>query len=114
MKLVNLTPHTINVISFTSGTSVALPPTGTVARCATKSRTVGTVAVVGTAKENIALFRVEYGEVVDLPAPEEGTLFVVSALVRSAVPARDDVASPGDLVRDEKGQPIGCRGLVVN
>ena len=106
MKLVNLTPHTINIIG--EGGSVTLPPSGQVARCATKS------VVVGSAGEGVALFRTTYGEVVDLPEPEEGVLLITSALVRSAVPARGEVASPGDLVRDANGQPIGCKGLVVN
>jgi hypothetical protein len=106
MKLVNLTPHTINIVGGEGG-SVAIPPSGKVARCATKTVPVGTA-------EGIALSRISYGEVVDLPDPEEGTLFVVSALARAAKPDRTDVASPGDLVRDESGQPIGCRGLVVN
>jgi hypothetical protein len=62
----------------------------------------------------IPLVSVSYGKVEGLPEGVPGTLFVVSALVRAAVPDRTDVASPGDLVRDEKGAVIGCRNLVVN
>lgn len=71
-----------------------IPPSGSVARCAATSTPAG--AVEG------------------LPDPSTGILFIVSALVRSAVPARADVASPGDLVRDAAGAVIGCRNLVVN
>jgi len=56
----------------------------------------------------VPLTRTTYGEVV------EGTLYVVSGLVRAAVPERTDVASPGELVRDALGVVTGCRGLVVN
>ncbi len=105
MTIINLTPHAINVVTGTG--TVTLPPSGAVARCATASAPAGE-------HEGIALARTTYGEVVGLPAPVAGTLFVVSALVRTAVPHRADVASPGDLVRDAAGQPTGCKGLVVN
>jgi hypothetical protein len=108
MKLVNLTPHTISIISSEGGSSVAVAPSGSVARCATKS------VPAGVLHGGVALSRVEYGAVEGLPEPTPGTVFVVSALVRAAVPHRQDVASPGDLVRGADGQPVGCRGLVIN
>ncbi|NDF96294.1 MAG: hypothetical protein EB107_10770, partial [Proteobacteria bacterium] len=81
------------------GDTVTLPPSGTVARCSTSSEVVGEV-------NGIPVSRVSYGEVVGLPEATEGTMFVVSALVRSAVPHRKDVASPGDLVRDAAGAVV--------
>ena len=104
--LVNLTPHALNLI-LASGEVRTVAPSGNVARCATVSEVVGEV-------NGVALSRTTYGEVVGLPEATEGTLFVVSALVRSAVPHRKDVASPGDLVRDAGGNVVGCKGLVVN
>ena len=77
------------------------------ARCKTVNSPAGDA-------DGVPLSRVSYGTVEGLPEPAEGTLFVVSALVRSAVPGRSDVASPGDLVRDAGGNVIGCRGLVIN
>lgn len=105
MTIVNLTPHALNIITGTG--TVTVPPSGAVARCATASVEAGE-------HEGIPLARTTYGEVVGLPAPEAGTLYVVSALVRAAVPHRADVASPGELVRGPDGQPVGCKGLVVN
>lgn len=101
-QTINLTPHTINIVD---GPSFA--PSGTVARCSTTETAVGEV-------DGVALVSTTFGEVVDLPAPVEGTLLIVSALVRTAVPNRSDVASPGSLVRNDAGQPIGCRNLIVN
>jgi len=101
-KFINLTPHEINVVGGPS-----FPPSGKVARV---TATVTPAGEFG----GVALSRTTFGEVDGLPAPVDGTIFVVSALVRSAVPDRRDVASPGDLVRGEDGQPIGCRGLIVN
>ena len=53
----------------------------------------------------------KYGEVTGLPPFQDGTIFVVSGLVRAAVPHRHDVWQPGELLRNEAGQVIGCVGL---
>lgn len=105
MSLVNLTPHTLNLV--VSDRTVSVPPSGAVARCAQVSAPAGEV-------DGVPLVSVSYGEVQGLPEPSDGVTFVVSALVRAAVPHRHDVASPGDLVRDAGGNVVGCRNLVVN
>jgi len=111
-KLINLTPHTINVAVLDGdGAMMSIPPSGDVARVAASADDAGHVKVDG---EAISLSRVAFGAVQNLPAPEAGTIFIVSALVRGAVPQRRDVASPGDLIRGADGQPIGCQGLIVN
>jgi len=111
-KLVNLTPHVINVAVIDGdGAMMTVPPSGDVARVASQATDAGHVKVDG---EAISLSRTAFGDVQGLPAPEAGTIYVVSALVRGAVPHRRDVASPGDLIRGADGQPIGCRGLIVN
>ena len=105
MNLVNLTPHAINLITNT-GETVSLPSTGTIARVSSKSVTVGET-------EGILLTQVTFGEVESLP-PSDGRTFIVSVLVRSALPNRKDLASPGELVRDAAGNVIGCKTLIVN
>lgn len=114
MAFVNLTPHDV---VFVEGAKV--PRSGTFARCATSTSPAGEA-------DGIKLFRTEYGaiEIVEsetkkilrlgLPDPVPGVILIVSALVRAAVPHRTDVASPGDLVRDEAGQVVGCRHLIVS
>ena len=77
------------------------------ARVSSQAVTVGEV-------NGIPLTRVSFGAVVDLPPPVEGTIYIVSALVRSAVPNRLDVASPGELVRDSAGAVLGCKSLILN
>ena len=99
---VNLTPHAIVCVD-----GPTLPPSGALARCATKSVFAGEHA-------SVLLASVAYGAVEGLPEPVPGVIYIVSALVRSAVPLRLDVASPGDLVRDSAGAVIGCKNLVVN
>lgn len=105
MTIKNLTPHALNI--KTSDGWVTVPPSGVVARIASTATRVGS-------HEGISLSRITFGEVTGLPAEEPGVLLVVSALVRLALPARADLASPGEPVRDALGVTGGCIGLVVN
>ena len=99
--IINTTPHQINLPGLT------IPPSGTVARVSVQLADAGT-------HDGVALVRGNYGEVTGLPPQEDGVLYVVSALVRAALPHRSDLASPAKLVRDEKGNITGCEALEVS
>ncbi len=113
---VNLTPHALN-IHHPCGV-LSLPPSGEVARVATVEVDAAPVATVepwldgsrGGSTVVIPTVMTTYGEVTGLPDPVKGVTLIVSGMVASASP-RGDVMSPGPLVRDEGGRPIGCRGL---
>ena len=106
-NLINLTPHVLNIVTET-GAIVSVEPSGTIARCAVTSTPVRILP------NGVTCYKTVYGEVTGLPAEQEGTIYVVSGLVRGAVPDRLDVASPGELIRNEEGQPVGCNGLSIN
>lgn len=98
---INLTAHTINEVT----TGNAYPSNGTMARV--KSSTVKV-----DEHEGCPIYASQFGEIEGLPEPVEGVYYIVSALALAAVPAdRLDVVSPGNLQRDEQGQPIGCLGF---
>lgn len=101
MELVNLTQHNINIVSYG-----IIEPSGKVARVSVTSSLIGDI-------NGIPLYKREFGEVQDLPEPVEGTMYIVSSLVQGACPDRKDLLAPGDLVRNDQGQPIGCRGLTL-
>ncbi len=101
-EIVNLTPHPINIV-MGDGEVRTIPPSGTVARCRETTETVGEV-------NGIPVIRKSFGSVENLPDPSSGTIYVVSALVAQAA-RREDVVCPGDPVRDDKGQIIGCKAL---
>jgi hypothetical protein len=103
MKIVNLTPHDMVV---RSGEDFVTIPSSGVARCAEIRHRMGAIADTG-----IQRFAVAYSAVDGLPAPQADTIFIVSAIVRQAVPDRIDVYSPSGLVRDADGRVIGCEGL---
>jgi hypothetical protein len=110
MKLINLTPHTINIIT-PQGENLSLPSAG-VARVASQP---GTALDFGA---GIPVFSAPtWGAVEGLPEPEHDTLYVVSALVAGQVKGRPDVVSPGTgpndgAVRNDKGQIVAVTRLI--
>lgn len=109
MKLVNLTPHALNLMpSGPAGPVVTIPPSGQVARCAVDRKQVDTVTVKGV---TVPVNQTQFGAVSDLPAPRPDTIYVVSTLVAQAVPGRRDVFIVDDAVRDDQGRIIGARAL---
>lgn len=100
MKVINLTPHMVNIVDGKSY------PSEGVARVSEKETQTGML-------NGIPLFSKTFGEVVGLPDPQEGILFIVSGLVKAACPNRADLLVPTKLVRDEKGNIIGCQGFAI-
>jgi len=110
IKFVNLTPHNIRVRGIdgaTSSTDTTIAPSGEVARVSVNTQKTGNV-------EGLPVMVQSTGNVEGLPLMVGGAVFVVSAMVRLAMPDRTDVCSPGVLIRDDSGQPVGCVGLVFN
>jgi hypothetical protein len=108
MKIVNLTPHEITIITSEGG-KVVLPPSGVVARVGTSDVACESVIFDGI---EISVKDVRYTDVEGLPDREAGTVFIVSRLVLDRVKNdRLDVFAPGELIRDPAGKPVGCRGL---
>ena len=101
MKFVNLTPHAITV-----GERV-IEPSGTIARCHETTEPAGQI-------DGIEMIYRTYDQVINLPEIELGVVYIVSHLVRIAVPDRPDVVSPGDVVRDGAGRIIGCTNFIMN
>lgn len=102
--LVNLTPHSITFVDAVGNTVLTVEPSGQVARCSVTREKVGMI-------NGIPINKSRFGEVENLPEPQEGTIYIVSALTAQAVPERDDVFITDDAVRDEQGRIIGCRAL---
>ena len=108
MRLVNLTPHVV-ILHRADGTTETIRPSGDVARVSRVWIRVGTVA-------GVPVVTTRPGPVTGLPAfdADDGAGYIVSALVRLALPERIDIFSPADLVRDAAGAVIRCRALEGN
>lgn len=104
MQIINLTPH--NIYEVTTGQT--FKPSGIVARLDTTLDQVGTV-------NNIPLYDKLYGTIKNLPDPQPNTYYIVSGIMLDAGVAqgRTDLLAPGELVRNTKGQLIGCKGFSV-
>ncbi len=106
---INLTPHTITVLDQDSVLVKAIPPSGAVARL--EKRDGDAILVDG-----IPVKRPHFGEVMNLPEPQDGIFFIVSAMVRTSpgLLSRGDLVSPADFVRDSQGNIVGCRAFDAN
>lgn len=115
MKILNLTPHPLTISD--GDRTLTIPPSGTVARATSVEEHVGVIRCVpdpGKPDWNINVTRSVFGEPVDLPAPVEGTVLVVSRITAEAARAVgrvEDIYLPGPAVRDFQGRVIGCEGL---
>lgn len=101
--LVNLTPHTLNLIAA-DGSTVDIPTSGNIARVGSISSIVATVNGININKQT-------FGKIVDLPDAQDGLVYIVSRMVKDRVPDRDDVVVPGVPFRDTDGKIIGAWGL---
>lgn len=111
-ELINLTPHPI-VLRPTEGEDVTVSPSGTVARV---SSTPGALEDRGLPVPVASA--TEYGEIEGLPAPEAGTVYIVSGLVLSRAIGREDVFGPGTgpqdgAVRDDQGRIVAVTRLIA-
>ena len=121
IKVVNLTPHPITLYSR-DGTDVIgeIPMSDFVARVdtsATISYPVTLELEDGSKIDNIPLLYQERDVTTELPAPEEGVYYIVSALVMDTFPGREDlimVNTTNDRlgsIKDGRGRVIGTRSL---
>lgn len=102
-RVVNCTLHPITIVK--NGVVIrTIPASGKVARLSVSTEPAG--GVMG-----IPVTRTVFGEPVGLPEPEVGTCYIVSQLVKNALPERDDLVVPAEVVRDAAGNVIGCRSL---
>ena len=106
MRLVNRTPHTVNIIG--EGFELSIPGPDDpkdAARVAVEFEPAEGCGGAPTAYET-------FGEVYGLPAPHEGEVYIVSRVVAAAASDRKDLLVPGSPVRGEAGKIIGVAQLV--
>lgn len=112
----NLNGHEIVVIDQFSDEIVVRLPSEGFARASVKREHQGFVKV--TDKGGYAPVSVtSFGAPVDLPDPEPDVFLVVSRVTAEAARAHgrnaSDLLIPDNLIRNEKGQPIGCYGFAM-
>ena len=110
--IVNKTPHPITLV-LEDGAKITLEPVLPTPRVSSSSvKTASYTITDGEGTEHVITREAPtFGEIVDLPEPEEGVIYVVSMLVAARAKGRTDLVSPGRQLRNEAGQVIGCAGL---
>ena len=132
ITIINLTPHDITVlddsnVSFdkasrsykVTGDPIireTFNPSGTVLRCSQEETEAGDL-------NGIKLYKVKFGRVehttkdssvttFNMPV-KEGVYYIVSNIIKNALSDRSDLLVPTHMVRNDKGQPVGCLGFAV-
>ena len=108
-RIINLTPHTINVLGEDGVLKTSFPSEG-IARASQTAEHVGEL-------DGIELVSMKFGKTEDLPAPEEGVFYIVSVITANAAKAEgrrtDDLVITADPVRDADGRIIGCKRFAL-
>lgn len=103
MKIINKTPHPVMILDAEGKLIARFESAGQIRLAA---RTIADLAIDG-----IPTSRTEFGAPEGLPEFCDGTFYIVSQLVKSALPGRTDLLVPAEVVRDSGSQIIGCRSL---
>lgn len=105
----NLTPHTVNIVAEDGSIKAAFPSEG-IARASQTAEHVGEL-------NGIELVSMRFGATEDLPAPEDGTYYIVSVITANAAKAEgrttSDLVITADPVRDDSGRIIGCKRFAL-
>lgn len=104
MQLVNLTGHDLHLPHL----GLTLPAESSAAKTTQVQKLVGVI-------EGIPLYDIEYTNIAGLPEPQEGTLYIVSAVtlnaVRTLYPERLDCVATAKPIKDHNGNTVGCGAL---
>lgn len=98
MQLINMTPHAVDIIGGKTFESAG------VIRVKETHEYIGKI-------DGIDCYTVKYEPEGNIPAYRDDVTYIVSLLVAQTFPERKDLLIPGDVVRDETGNIIGCRAL---
>lgn len=104
MKIRNLSPH--DVVVIIGGKKINFPK-----EVEKFPRLIEEIKVIGKIN-NIPITKKVYGKCENLPEKVDDTLLIVSGLIATALPDRDDLIVP-NTIRDEKGQIIGCDSFSI-
>lgn len=116
--IINLTPHNIHVYNQ-AGELQTFGASGTVARVSSMQQVLPNIEVsLDEGTDGLGTYSVNqtvWGEVIDLPEPAPGVVFLVSALVLGRCTDRPDVVGPDTgptAIRNDKGHIVAVRGFV--
>lgn len=99
----NYTPHPINICNNQGEIVKTFKSEGLIRL---KSETVKDGEI-----NDISISKTVFGQPEGLPSFQEGIYYIVSQLVKNALPDRKDLLVPAEVLRDDSGKIIGCQSL---
>lgn len=116
MKIINKTPHDVNIMEEIEGMEGSVKAHKKVRVYESDGKpirlTMETVPY-DIFPDGTLLTHTTFGEVDGLPEEEEGVFYIVSQMVKSALSDRGDLLVPAEIVRDGRGVIIGCKSLGI-
>jgi hypothetical protein len=106
-NLINMTPHPITIVGVNNEVVLSIPVSGTQIRLKVSTETLSETIL------GVPVSKTIFGEPEGLPEFQEGTWYIVSQLVKSALPSRTDLLVPAEVVRDSSGNILGCKSLGI-
>jgi hypothetical protein len=103
-KIINLTPHPINIIGLEE-----IKPSGNPARLEEVTENYIDILIKGI---RIPVIKKKLGSIIGLPESQPETILVVSLPVAQAA-HRSDVFAIGESVRDKNGNVVGAKSLAT-
>lgn len=107
MNLINMTPHDITIVDVNGNIIKVIPASGKLIRLAQFTVNAGFTV------DDVPITKTSYSEPNGLPDYELGKFYIVSQLIKSAIPYREDLLVPAEMVRDDKGNILGCKSLGI-
>lgn len=107
-KIINCTPHDVNIIDDNGNIIMTFKPEPKPARCKCIDVSVDVEGIgVPIANKGKRFVRV----LVDLPEPKPNVFYIVSEITAKAAIDRCDLLTPYHVVKDRNGNKIGCKSL---
>ena len=103
-KIINLTPHSVNIVDVDGKEIARFEPTFPSTRCTQTNKIVSAIG-------EIPIMQTTFGEIYDLPEEDGDKKYIVSRIVLSAAKGREDLLTPNQVVRDSEGNIVGCQSL---
>ena len=103
-NLINMTPHPIFIVDAEGNKLQTILPSGNTIRLTQRTERV-------TAINGIPISNTVYRDALGLPHFQEETYYIVSQLIKTALPQRTDLLVPAEMLRDANGNIIGCQSL---
>jgi hypothetical protein len=108
-QMINMTPHAVTIVDNEGNVVKTIPPSGQLIRL--KAATMRMENRYNIYFPEIPFSRTVFSSPEGLQEYDVKKFYIVSQLVKSALPDRDDLLVPAEVVRDSEGNIIGCKSL---